>query len=134
MRRNVKTNYYYYRSIDPSFYVRTFKSSELYSIPLHFHLFSHNFSQRGALKNRLRVACICICIYVDLAPPPSPRARRIHPKKRKKKKGTEGGEANGPCTTGVYTQHEGKKANEIIINKGEQKGNNVAGEGVDEEG
>lgn len=62
------------------------------------------------------------------------RARRIHPKKRKKKKGTEGGEANGPCTTGVYTQHEGKKANEIIINKGEQKGNNVAGEGVDEEG
>ena len=53
---------------------------------------------------------------------------------RKKKKGRRGEEANDPCTTGMYTQHEGKKVNEIIINKGEQKGNNVAGEGIDKEG
>ena len=53
---------------------------------------------------------------------------------RKKKKGSRGAETNDPCTKGMYTQYEGKKANEIIINKGEQEGNNVAGEGIDEVG
>ena len=53
---------------------------------------------------------------------------------RKKKKGRRGAETNDLCTKGMYTQYEGKKANEIIINKDEQEGNNVAGEGIDEVG
>lgn len=103
MRRNVKTNYYYYRSIDPSFYVRTFKFSELYSIPSLSSLFSQFFTKRCAKKQTARGLYLYLYLRRSRTSP-LPEGPQNPSKEKEEEKGDGGGRSKRSVYHGrVYT-------------------------------